>query len=544
MKGETLANLLSTITERLLNLACRDDLFRSALRQLAQEVLEATQTAEPGVSALGPAEDESTIPLEPVPALPLVLDQVTAPGVGQVKAPVVDQVTAPEAITALPAALAGPFPEAFLELHMGWSALTVAPSVPSYPGQRAASTDFDLPLIEARCRLKAEAARWAATRHCLLSEGANFSTDIQPRDRDLIARAKELPQCFLWMSHPEAPAPSNFRWYEEVAGCFEALADVLGMVKEIPDQATRSQGQFERLLDLLAEAQSALRVAIFRIGGPSDGDQVQVFGWLKATASEHRLFLRRYMRGEDLADPSQWADLSARIEAADLAFQESRRQAKQRRKLLGKIRHKLSLIANEPGQAPEHWLILASTVDALVTEGLPPSNRELRDLLMPFVDRVPDLPEVPQGFQRVLREIDRFLATSPPPNTPQLIQSTPEVQEVARLLEGQSMVLIGGEARPWSQQALKEAFHLRDLIWIETREHQRIDGFEPAIARPEVALVLLAIRWSSHSYGEVQEFCDRHGKPLVRLPGGYNPNQVAAQILAQCSERLGREGQR
>ena len=51
-------------------------------------------------------------------------------------------------------------------------------------------------------------------------------------------------------------------------------------------------------------------------------------------------------------------------------------------------------------------------------------------------------------------------------------------------------------------------------------------------------VVALAIRWASHSFGDVRAFCDRHGKPLVRLPGGYNPNQVATQILAQCSERL------
>jgi hypothetical protein len=33
-------------------------------------------------------------------------------------------------------------------------------------------------------------------------------------------------------------------------------------------------------------------------------------------------------------------------------------------------------------------------------------------------------------------------------------------------------------------------------------------------------------------------FRGRHHKPLVRLPAGYSPNQIAAQILSQCSERL------
>ncbi|MBI3463922.1 MAG: hypothetical protein HY000_12820 [Planctomycetes bacterium] len=228
----------------------------------------------------------------------------------------------------------------------------------------------------------------------------------------------------------------------------------------------------------------------------------------------------------------------SRIEAVDSGMQETRRRAKHRRKLLGKVRHKLSLIADEPDDADEHWRILASTVDELVSDGLPASNTELRELLVPVIDGLPDLSELPKGFQAVLWEIDRYMATCPPMATTSAAQPTPEVREVARLVDGRSMVVIGGDRRPGSYQAPKDAFCLRNVIWIETREHQSIDGFEPYIARPDVAVVVLAIRWSSHSFGEVREFCERYGKPLVRLPGGYNPNQVAAQIMSQCSERL------
>jgi hypothetical protein len=55
---------------------------------------------------------------------------------------------------------------------------------------------------------------------------------------------------------------------------------------------------------------------------------------------------------------------------------------------------------------------------------------------------------------------------------------------------------------------------------------------------------LLAIRWSSHSFGKVKPICDRYGKPLVRLPAGYSPNQVAVQIVQQVSGKLGQNGQR
>src|SRR5439155_3900446 len=117
-------------------------------------------------------------------------------------------------------------------------------------------------------------------------------------------------------------------------------------------------------------------------------------------------------------------------------------------------------------------------------------------------------------------------------------EPTAEVKEAARLLGGKGVVLIGGDRRPVAQEALKASLGLRELFWIETREHQSLEGFEPYVARPDVAVVLLGIRWSSHSFGEVKQFCGRYGKPLVRLPAGYSPNQVALQIVSQCSERL------
>ena len=66
----------------------------------------------------------------------------------------------------------------------------------------------------------------------------------------------------------------------------------------------------------------------------------------------------------------------------------------------------------------------------------------------------------------------------------------------------------------------------------------------PFIARADVDAVLLAIRWSSHSYGDVRAICEKYGKEFFRLPAGYNPNQVAHQLLQQRgkSRRPGENG--
>src|SRR5262249_2385797 len=112
-------------------------------------------------------------------------------------------------------------------------------------------------------------------------------------------------------------------------------------------------------------------------------------------------------------------------------------------------------------------------------------------------------------------------------------------KEARRLLAGRSAVLIGGVCRRDAREVLRSALGLKELTWVETREHQSIGAFESVVARPDGALVLLAIPWANPAVGGVEQFCHRHGKPLVRLPGGYSPNQVAAQILAQCSGQLG-----
>ena len=236
----------------------------------------------------------------------------------------------------------------------------------------------------------------------------------------------------------------------------------------------------------------------------------------------------------------EWSQVIARIDASrPNAKVYHQHRAKQRKKRLGKIRHKLSLLNSVPERDVELWCSVAQLVHELVDDGMPPSNVELRELLLPVIRELPDLEETPRGFDLVLREIDRFLAIQPPVQaSKRSIVPDPKVERVAELLQGRSIVIIGGDRRPDAYAALKEAFRLTNLEWIETRPHQSIADFEPYVACPDVSLVLLAIRWTSHSHGDVKAFCDNHGKPFVRLPGGYNPRQVAAQILSQCSDRL------
>lgn len=145
-----------------------------------------------------------------------------------------------------------------------------------------------------------------------------------------------------------------------------------------------------------------------------------------------------------------------------------------------------------------------------------------------------------QSPQRVLREVERVQAGNKSSGDPGKLtdQSGSHINAVANLLRDHAVVLIGGDRRPRVKRRIEKAFDLQELHWHDTRPHQSHMPIEPYIARPRVKVVLLAIRWASHNLGEVQNFCARYDKPLVRLPSGYNTSQIAHQILQQASHRL------
>jgi hypothetical protein len=413
-------------------------------------------------------------------------------------------------------------------------------ALPSAPGievptawfRRLVTEENNLQLIEARCRLKAEGARWAATRQRSIQDGANYYMEIEPKDREVISKAKTLEDCFLWMNHSSAPIPADLRLWEDVAGCFEAAAMATALLRQVIENGEEYRGFLEKALDLTAEAQSALRMAVEMVDGRPDNDQNKMFNWLRQMATEQQIFIARYMRLDDPADPTRWNDLQERIGQLDTEIEAIRQYDKQRTKLLKKGQYHARIIHEGKGTGND-WGKVIEAVDTLVGQGTPASNVDLRDMLIPIVDDLPDTADLPDGFQRVLREVDRHLATQNPPAPHFLREVSAEVRNAASLYKGKTMVLIGGDRRPNAYEALKSAFSLKELIWISTREHESTDIFVPYISRPDVDVVLLAIRWTSHSYGDVKGLCDKFGKEFFRLPAGYNPNQVAHQILQQ-----------
>ena len=395
-------------------------------------------------------------------------------------------------------------------------------------------------VIVQRCRLKAEACRWVVERRRTSAGPRSSDPAAHDRDRAMFTRAKALPGCYLWMMDPRGvPLPAEDAPLEAGAGSYEALADAMELAAALGSAAEHA-ASYAQVLHLVAEAQSALRVALLQVDESlADHDQREAFIWLRRETGERGVFVARHMRMDDPAEPSGWEDLRRRIAEVREDWQRKLARKRGRQSLLGKARYHAGRASGGGEAAMDDWKKLVGAVEQLVAEGTPASDTELRALLLPVVEEMPEI-EVGPGVRGVLEEIDRHLAASngEPEAEPRRRAESPEVARVRQWLSGKKVVLIGGIPRPQAQAALEKAFGLDGLIWLAGQHHRSFFDFEPAIMRPETALVILAIRWSSHSFGEVRGLCERYAKPLVRLPAGYNPDQVALQIVQQVSEAL------
>ncbi|RLS54615.1 MAG: hypothetical protein DWH91_11325 [Planctomycetota bacterium] len=269
-------------------------------------------------------------------------------------------------------------------------------------------TDGDLPMIETRCRLKRESLLWAIDRRALLDRRADYQTEISPVDRELIRRAKELPDCYLWMLSSQWRPPENPRQLEDLAECFENMAAATSLARRLLADESRDRSVFERALDLLAEAQSAVRMGVSQVNDYWDFDQNAVFRWLRGVAAREHILIKRHMRLDDPADPARWADLQSRIGALESDTLNRDERNAEREKLFSAVRDQLDQIKNLDGEdeGDEQWRQVAEGVESLLKLGVAPGSRELYEMFEPVLDQAPIIEDHP-GFERVLEEIER-----------------------------------------------------------------------------------------------------------------------------------------
>ena len=415
----------------------------------------------------------------------------------------------------------------------GWSVNTSSP-IP------APMAPVDMATVNTRCLIKAEGCDWAAHYREQWEDDYADHTRRKASYDDIIARARALPNCYVWPLNPRLSVPASHRM-AQYAQAYRNLAHAAELAHSIHRDGPHGGEWLLEAYTLLAQAQSALRAALEVDALYSDSDQEEAFRWLRTRTSEDRVLVPRHMKLEDPADFADSDDLTHRLNTLRTRLSDLRQQGSQKRAMLGKARYHARFLQANPGpESLADWRKFVEAINALVDMGVPPSDVEIRDLMVPIIDQAPDGYEFPPNVERVMESVDEYLGARESDDSaePRQRAVSPEVAEVAALLEGQVIVLIGGQVRPQSKRALERDLHLAELRWVPAAHHQSHYMFESAIARPETALVMLAIRWASHSFENVDELCRRYGKPYVRLPGGYSPNQVAKQIIEQVGQQV------
>ena len=325
---------------RLLELAAGDDELRADLRALAEEILASTADASP------PSEGATVAPASAEPLRELTLGQPRSPARGR--------------SSDAGASASGD----------GRRSKTSPPSKRGAGGRRR--------------RLGGLPSASGASRKDPLRPG---TPRTRPGIRSWSGWIERLTDDVYWMSAKPGPDLDREPILDELAGCLETVAESLALARE----AQGHSKAFESALRHVAEAQSALRRAYQRLetaerSGP--GKRLRVAAGNGRTSSglpatPHAG--RRPCRALGMAVPAR-ADRAARGRAGagrrgwsrSSTGSESIRQRSwraRRRKATGRRS--------------------STALDGLVAGGLPPSHREIRDLLLPIIDRLPDAKSSP-----------------------------------------------------------------------------------------------------------------------------------------------------
>lgn len=337
----------------------------------------------------------------------------------------------------------------------------------------------------------------------------------------------------LWMLQPhKVERQLNSAEATLLAGGFSLVADAIQLLLEACEMNFKAGVRFKERLTLLAEAQSMLHSIISSLELPKDDDQHAIFMLLRIFCKNNRVFLPQLSDSKREITLSEITSHRRRIEIAKLPIVRQRNIEI----LLTDIRQLILAAAPED---EKQWLLIAHRIKRLMSAGMRPSDVRLRDILLPAYEDIPTIDGCPKEFLVVMETIDTFLASRP--DSSSTVQNQPPTQEVAevrQLLEGRKVVLICGLERQSSKLEIERAFGLQELIWVSTHVHTPVEQFEPYVQTPNVAVVLLAIRFARHGYGKVNEYCEKAKLPFVRLPAGYGVNQIARQIWSQCGNRL------
>jgi len=402
--------------------------------------------------------------------------------------------------------------------------------------------DIDLTMVVRRARLKSASCLLYIERRA--AEGQpDRERPVLESMRSMIDRAQnELRECFLWAFFRERTQPGD-EALREIAACYEALAEAAeACVKATNDEWLADENTLHDAMQLLAEASSALRVALRQTWlVQPDRDQDETHLWLRTEAWRRSIYVERFMSLDDPADPARAPEVTTEARTLVALLDSRQRDARRVEELANKVRYHARQLAADSGNE-HHARTINACCEELLTKGL--RSGDTRLLSLSAVIKPEHFPDtVPPG--EAVASIARGPASAPsrvvePKPAAAVRQWSDRVLEARELLRGGSLVLVGGEVRPDAVSRITDAFALNDVEWISLSEHGSGAPMQAPIARPETKAVIVLIKLAGHLHAEeARAYARQADKPCVLLPAGYNPEQIAEHLLNQAAGRLG-----
>ena len=348
---------------------------------------------------------------------------------------------------------------------------------------------------------------------------------------------------------------------------FKNLAQSLRFAVEFfgdPQPKAEVDGQLEHdFLQVMAEIQSAVRVEALQAEIAPIEAQVVAFNWLRQEcALEARgIMLHRYMKLDDWADPSAHDRLCRELLSISRRLEATRSRGKAMREL----RKSCGCILKDYRQYGEEgslelWSKVDHAIRELVQGGMKANDAELRELLLPLIDLLPESVfsgegegsdaelEVSREFRQVAESVLDFVEAEGAESELELElekeeesedeELNPCVERVRELLRGRTLVVVGGVCKPHARKRLIQGLQLEDVRWLTARKQDKVSTFRSRLTG--AAAVILLTKVIGHKHNDVRDMCREMEIPCAqtRVSSGYSVNQIASVILEQVSDQL------
>jgi hypothetical protein len=421
--------------------------------------------------------------------------------------------------------------------------LTRVPPTPPPDDHVDGGEVLDLALIEQRCQLKAESCRLYIERRAAAMDPVHEPALIE-RVNALIAKAKATKECFLWVLWRERTQP-NDDTLRMLATCYEALGACASLLNRLTSpEGAPAADMLAEAMQSAAEASSALRAGLTETWLPApDRDQDEMHLWLRRETAGRQIFVPRYMRRDDPADPAEAPSLLRHVLALRERVEARLASQKQVRTALQQLSyHAPQLVGADEAASDHHLRKIFAALHRLTELNVSADDPRLRSALPDDVLDLIPIDQVADEAVLSLLESLRAARVQDDDEAEATVERapSPRVAQVRALIANRSLVIIGGVPRENAIRRLREAFQLANVEWVHLTEHGRGEPMRAPIFREETAAVLVLIKLTGHLHAEhAAEYARQAGKPCVLLKAGYNPEQVAEAMLMQAGVRLG-----